>query len=84
MSLFAIAGGLAVDCVRQGHPEFLPTLIEGMAEVIEDELVAWINENGGWVCLLLLLFLVFSIYSNYNFVFVFFFRNHADWLDCSC
>lgn len=49
--MFAIAGGLAVDCVRQGHPEYLPRLMEGVAEVIEDELVAWINENGGWVCI---------------------------------
>lgn len=48
VALFAIAGGLAVDCVRQDHPEYLPKLVEGMADVIEDELVAWINENGGW------------------------------------
>ncbi|XP_058827386.1 bcl-2-related ovarian killer protein-like [Topomyia yanbarensis] len=49
VSLFAIAGGLSVDCVRQGHPDFLPKLIEGVADVIEDELVIWISENGGWV-----------------------------------
>lgn len=50
VSLFAITGGLAVDCVRQGHTEYLAQLVEGIAAVIEDELVAWINENGGWVC----------------------------------
>ena len=49
VSLFAIAGGLSVDCVRQGHPDYLPKLIEGVADVIEDELVTWISENGGWV-----------------------------------
>lgn len=49
ISLFAIAGGLSVDCVRQGHPEYLPKLMESVSEVIEDELVPWINENGGWV-----------------------------------
>lgn len=49
MSLFAISGGLAVDCVRQAHPDFIPKLIDAMADVIEDELVAWISENGGWV-----------------------------------
>ncbi|TDG51155.1 hypothetical protein AWZ03_002518 [Drosophila navojoa] len=48
ISLFAIAGGLSVDCVRQGHPEYLPKLMESVSEVIEDELVPWINENGGW------------------------------------
>ncbi|KAJ6633418.1 Bcl-2-related ovarian killer protein like A, partial [Pseudolycoriella hygida] len=49
VSLFAITGGLAVDCVRQGHAEYLTQLVEGIAAVIEDELVAWINENGGWI-----------------------------------
>lgn len=49
VSLFAIAGGLSVDCVRQGHPEYLPKLMQSVCEVIEDELVPWINENGGWV-----------------------------------
>lgn len=49
IALFALAAGLSVDCVRQNHPEYLPKLMEGIADVIEDELVAWINENGGWV-----------------------------------
>ncbi|XP_030375132.1 bcl-2-related ovarian killer protein [Scaptodrosophila lebanonensis] len=48
ISLFAIAGGLSVDCVRQGHPEYLQKLMQGVEDVIEDELVHWINENGGW------------------------------------
>lgn len=48
ISLFAIAGGLAVDLVRQGHPDYLSKLIESVGEVIEDELVPFINENGGW------------------------------------
>lgn len=34
--------------MRQGHPEFVPKLIESIADVIEDELVVWISENGGW------------------------------------
>ena len=49
VALFAIAGGLSVDCVRQGHPEYLPKLMQSVSDVIEDELVSWINENGGWV-----------------------------------
>ncbi|CAD7089287.1 unnamed protein product [Hermetia illucens] len=49
ISLFAIAGGLAVDCVRQGHPDYLPGLVEGVTEVIEDELTTWVNEKGGWM-----------------------------------
>lgn len=49
VSLFAVVGGLSVDCVRQGNPEYLPKLLEGAADVIEDELVQWIYDNGGWV-----------------------------------
>lgn len=48
ISLFAVTGGLAVDCIRQGHPEYLPKLVDGVADVIEDELVTWVNEKGGW------------------------------------
>ena len=49
VSMFSIAGGLAIDCVRQGHAEYLPKLVDSVTEVIEDELVPWINDNGGWV-----------------------------------
>ncbi|XP_037900407.1 bcl-2-related ovarian killer protein isoform X2 [Glossina fuscipes] len=49
VSLFAIAGGLSADCVRQGHSEYLPKLMESVSDIIEDELVPWINENGGWL-----------------------------------
>ncbi|XP_068083855.1 bcl-2-related ovarian killer protein isoform X2 [Anabrus simplex] len=48
VSLFAVAGGLAVDCVRQGHPDYLQSLPEAMGELIEDELAPWIVSNGGW------------------------------------
>ncbi|XP_058065157.1 uncharacterized protein LOC131214844, partial [Anopheles bellator] len=43
------ADDLSVDCVRQGHPDYLPKLVKGVADVIEDELDAWISENGGWI-----------------------------------
>lgn len=56
MALFAIVGGLAVDCVRQDHPEYLPKLVEAIADVVEDELATWINENGGWVRCVRLIF----------------------------
>lgn len=49
VSIFCVCGGLAVDCVRQGHDDYLPKLVDGFADVIEDELVQWINDNGGWV-----------------------------------
>lgn len=38
-----------MDCVRQDHPDYLSKLVEGIAEVVEDDLATWINDNGGWV-----------------------------------
>ncbi|RZF32156.1 hypothetical protein LSTR_LSTR004019 [Laodelphax striatellus] len=52
VSLYAVAGGLAVDCVRQGHPEYLGSIVESMGEVLEEELAVWIADNGGWPGLL--------------------------------
>lgn len=52
ISLFAISGGLAVDIVRQGHYDYLQRLIEGTADIIEDDLLPWLIENGGWLGLL--------------------------------
>lgn len=49
ISLFAISAGIAVDCVKQGHVEYLPKLIDGFGDVIEDELANWIMDNGGWI-----------------------------------
>ncbi|XP_046676689.1 bcl-2-related ovarian killer protein isoform X1 [Homalodisca vitripennis] len=52
VSLYAVAGGLAVDCVRQGHPEFLPSLVESLGEALDDDMAEWIAHNGGWTGLL--------------------------------
>lgn len=49
VSLFAVAGGLAVDCVRQGHPEYVLCIIDSTGDVMEDDLASWIAINGGWV-----------------------------------
>lgn len=48
IALYAVAGGIAVDCVRQGKPEFLPAIQRGMTDVLEQDLAAWIQSNGGW------------------------------------
>ncbi|KAG6795659.1 hypothetical protein HZU73_09047 [Apis mellifera caucasica] len=49
VAIYAIAGGIAVDCVRQGKPEYLPAIQRGMTDVLEEDLAAWIQANGGWV-----------------------------------
>lgn len=46
ISLFCIVGGLSVDCVKQNHVDYLPKLVDALGEVIEDELVNFIHENG--------------------------------------
>ncbi|XP_078045461.1 apoptosis regulator BAX [Augochlora pura] len=51
IALYAIAGGIAVDCVRQGKPEFLPAIQRGMNDILEEDLAAWIQANGGWSAL---------------------------------
>jgi hypothetical protein len=55
VALYAIAGGMAVDCVRQGKPEFLVAIQRAMAMVLEEDLAAWIQANGGWVGVLALI-----------------------------
>ena len=49
VSLYCTAGGLAVDCVRQGHPEYLYGLVEAAGLVIERDVANWIANQGGWV-----------------------------------
>ncbi|XP_043511982.1 uncharacterized protein LOC122529679 [Frieseomelitta varia] len=51
IALYAVAGGIAVDCVRQGKPEYLPAVQRGMTDVLEEDLAAWIQANGGWTTL---------------------------------
>ncbi|XP_043275716.1 bcl-2-related ovarian killer protein-like [Venturia canescens] len=48
IALYAVAGGIAVDCVRQGKPEFIPAVQRAMTEVLEEDLASWIQANGGW------------------------------------
>ena len=49
ISLYCVAGGLAVDCVHHGHPEYLFGLIEAMGLVMERDAATWIAQQGGWV-----------------------------------
>ena len=48
-SLYCVAGGLAIDCVHQGHPEYLYGIVETMGFVIERDAATWIAQQGGWV-----------------------------------
>ncbi|RWS03254.1 uncharacterized protein B4U79_11942, partial [Dinothrombium tinctorium] len=45
---YAIAGALAVDCIKTGHSDYLLGLIDALSGFIERDLVVWIAQQGGW------------------------------------
>nr|BAG06937.2 BCL2-related ovarian killer a [Carassius auratus] len=49
VSLYAVAGALAVDCVRQGYPAMVHTIVDCMGEFVRKSLVSWLKRRGGWV-----------------------------------
>ena len=51
VALFAFASGLIVDCIREGRPEFARTVVYCVKAFIEDNLSVWVKDQGGWVCL---------------------------------
>ena len=48
-SFYGLVSGAAIDCVRQGHPEYLYGLVEAAGLVIERDAANWIAQQGGWV-----------------------------------
>jgi len=49
VSLFAFAGGLAVDCVLGGSPMHVGRVKSWTNEFIQTVLMEWIQNEGGWV-----------------------------------
>uniref|UniRef100_A0AAX7UPU3 Bcl-2 Bcl-2 homology region 1-3 domain-containing protein n=1 Tax=Astatotilapia calliptera TaxID=8154 RepID=A0AAX7UPU3_ASTCA len=49
VSLYAVAGALAVDCVRHGHPAMVHTIVDCMGEFVRKSLTSWLKKRGGWV-----------------------------------
>lgn len=52
ISFFAVAGGLATDCVGQGHYDYLPRLVEVIPSIIDEYLLDWLMDHGGWLGLI--------------------------------
>ncbi|RXN01413.1 hypothetical protein EOD39_6908 [Acipenser ruthenus] len=48
VSLYTVAGGLAVDSVRQGQPAMVHTIVDCLGEFVRKSLVTWIKRRGGW------------------------------------
>ncbi|KAJ8270402.1 hypothetical protein GJAV_G00114110 [Gymnothorax javanicus] len=49
VSLFAVAGALAVDCVRHDHPAMVHTIVDCFGEFVRKSLSPWLKKRGGWV-----------------------------------
>uniref|UniRef100_A0A4X2LUB1 Bcl-2-related ovarian killer protein n=1 Tax=Vombatus ursinus TaxID=29139 RepID=A0A4X2LUB1_VOMUR len=49
VSLYAVAAGLAVDCVRQAQPAMVHTIVDCLGEFVRKTLVTWLKRRGGWV-----------------------------------
>ena len=47
--IFFIAGGFAQDCVQQGHPEFIATVLNTFETILNNHVANWIAKQGGWV-----------------------------------
>eukprot|EP00064_Thunnus_orientalis_P015620 superscaffoldBa00002930_g15675 len=48
VSMYAVAGALAVDCVRQGHPSTVHILVDSLGQFVRKYLVHWLKRRGGW------------------------------------
>ncbi|KAG5847278.1 bcl-2-related ovarian killer protein homolog A-like [Anguilla rostrata] len=48
VSLYAVAGALAVDCVRHGHPAMVHTIVDCFGEFVRKSLSPWLKKRGGW------------------------------------
>lgn len=49
VSLYAVAAGLAVDCVRHAQPAMVHTIVDCLGEFVRKTLVTWLKRRGGWV-----------------------------------
>ncbi|XP_053316665.1 bcl-2-related ovarian killer protein [Spea bombifrons] len=48
VSLYSVAAGLAVDCVKQSQPALVLTIVDCLGEFIRKTLVTWLKRRGGW------------------------------------
>ncbi|XP_075877489.1 bcl-2-related ovarian killer protein homolog B [Nelusetta ayraudi] len=48
VSMYAVAGALAVDCVRHGHPSTVHIIVDSLGQFVRKFLVSWLKRRGGW------------------------------------
>ncbi|XP_077580729.1 bcl-2-related ovarian killer protein homolog B-like [Stigmatopora nigra] len=49
VSMYAVAGALAVDCVRLGHAASVNVIVDSLGQIVRKHLVQWLKRRGGWV-----------------------------------
>lgn len=49
VAMYAVAGALAVDCVRQGHPSTIHIIVDSLGQFVRKFLAPWLKRRGGWV-----------------------------------
>lgn len=49
VSMYAVAGALAVDCVTHGHPTTVHVIVDSLGQFVRKFLVHWLKRRGGWV-----------------------------------
>ncbi|XP_034469879.1 bcl-2-related ovarian killer protein homolog B [Hippoglossus hippoglossus] len=48
VSMYAVAGALAVDCVRQGRAINVHIIVDSLGQFVRKFLVPWLKRRGGW------------------------------------
>lgn len=49
VALFAFAAAISADCITQGRPELVKTVLSCVRLYVLDHLAVWIRSQGGWV-----------------------------------
>ncbi|XP_010783866.1 bcl-2-related ovarian killer protein homolog A, partial [Notothenia coriiceps] len=48
VAMFAVAGALAVDCVRNGYPTTVQIIVDSLGQFVRKFLAPWLKRRGGW------------------------------------
>lgn len=48
VAMYAVAGALAVDCVRQSHVNNVHIIVDSLGQFVRKYLVHWLKRRGGW------------------------------------
>ena len=71
IALFALAGAIATDCVKQGQAKLVKVVIETFRDIVNEKLLGWMIIRGGWVSSHFFAFRFFKMdFHRFRFLFV--------------